>query len=43
MGIYALQQGEEFLKKLIKKIEQCGEGSLVLLGDFNSIIDEDKD
>lgn len=29
--------------KLIKKIQQHGEGSLVLLGDFNSVMEENKD
>lgn len=43
IGVYAPQLLDkvEFLKHLINKIEQYGEGNLVLMGDLNSVMNRD--
>lgn len=42
-GSYAPRDKRESGISLRNEIEQHGEGSLVLLGDFDSVMEEDKD
>lgn len=43
-GVYAPQVGKtEFLKSLIKKLEQIETGNLVILADFNAVMNEELD
>lgn len=43
VGIYASQHKRAFFQKVIKKIVQFSEGSLIVMGDFNSVIDANMD